>query len=111
MYLRPRSIFEKLIVEEKLTRVASNGRVEVEFKATSAEIFGVIASAEPHEREKFKSLKHEITHTVIQKLGHVKAKVGDRLVKEDKKYLVKSVDNPAGLGQFYIYYVEERNDL
>ena len=111
MYLRPRSIFEKLLVEEKITRLETNGRQAVEYKSTGAEIFGVIASAEPHEREKFKSLKHEITHLVIQKLGHEKAKIGDRLVKEDKKYLIKGVDNPAGLGQFYVYYVEERNDL
>ena len=111
MYLRPRSLFEKLLVEEKLTRVASNGRVEIEYKATGAEIFGVIASAEPHEIEKWKSLKHEVTHVIIQHLGHIRAQIGDRLVKEDKKYLIKGVDNPAGIGQFYTYFVEERNDI
>ncbi len=111
MYLKPRQIFEKFLVEEKISRINDIGRQAVEFKATGAEIFGVVSSAEPYEREKFKGLKHEISHVIIQKLGAIKAKVGDRLINGEKIFCVEAVDNPAGLGQWYLYYVSERFDL
>ena len=111
MYLRPRQIFEKFLVTEKITRLNDIGRSVTEFKPTGEVLFGVVSSAEPHEVEKWRALKHEITHVVIQHLGHVKAKVGDCLIKGEKKFLVQAVDDPAGLGQFTIYYCEERFDL
>lgn len=111
MYLRPRSIFEKFLVEEKLTRINEIGRQVVEYKPTGEELFGVVSSAAPLEIERWKQLSHDVTHTIVQKLGRIHAKVGDRLVKEDKIYLVEAIDNPAGLGQWYIYFVKERADV
>ncbi len=111
MYLRPRQIFEKFLIAKKKTRIDEVGRQRIEFTATGEEILGVVSTAEPKEIEKWSSLKHEITHEIIQRLGAVKANVGDVLIKEDKHYLVQAVDNPAGLGQWYIYYCLERADL
>lgn len=111
MYLRPRQIFEKLQVAEKVTRLDDRGRSAIEFKPTGEEILGVVSSAEPREIERWKSLSHEISHVVIQHLGRIKAKVGDMLIKADKKFLVQAIDDPAGLGQFYILYCLERFDL
>lgn len=111
MYLRPRTIMEKFLVEEKRTRIADNGRQTIEFVPTGEMILGVISIVEPHEVEKWKATKHDVTHSIVQHLGHIKAKVGDRLVKGDKIYIVQAIDEPVGIGQFFVYYVNERADL
>ena len=110
MYLRPRQIFERFIVEEKRTRIAPDGRQEVEFKPSGEEILGVISTIETFEREKFKGTKHEASHGIVQRLGRIKAKPGDRLINGDKKYIVSHIDNPGGLSQWYVYWVTERRD-
>ena len=110
MYLRPRSIYEKLQIEEKITRLNETGRQVVEFKPTGEEILGVVSTAEPADREKFKGLKHEVSHVIIQHLSRLKAKVGDRLIKGDKIYYVEATDEPAGFGQWYLYWCSERYD-
>ena len=111
MYLRPRSIFTKFLVSEKVSELNDIGRQVVKFRATGDEIFAVISSAEPKERERWHSLGHNITHEVIQHLGRAKAKVGDILITGDRKFIVQAVDDPAVIGQWFIYYCEERFDL
>lgn len=111
MYLRPRMIFEKLVVAEKVSRIDDRRRQVVEFKPTGDVIFAVVSSAEPKEIERWKSLSHEVTHEVLQHRGRIKANVGDMLIKADKKFLVQAVDNPAGLGEWTIYYCQERFDI
>lgn len=111
MYLHPRSVLEKFLVAEKITRLDEIGNSRIEYKDTGNILFGVVSTSTPYEREKFKGLKHEVTHTIIQPLGEARAMVGDLLIKNEKKFLVQAVENPAGLGQFWIYYVNERHDL
>ena len=103
MYLRPRSPFEKFLVHEKITRLDEIGRQVVEFKPTGEILFGVISITNATEVEKYKALRHEVSHTIVQRGGRIMARVGDLLVKEDGKYL-------AG-GQWYYYWVNRRNDL
>lgn len=110
MYLRPRGVFEKFIVTRKESYLDARGNQRVEFKP-AGDLFGVIASADPNEQEKFKALKHEVTHTIVQRLGNARANVGDVLINGARKFVVQAVDNPAGLGQWYIYYAKERFDL
>ena len=110
MYLTPRRFFEKFIVEEKITRLDSIGRVSVEFSAVG-KLMGIISSAEPHEIEKWRGLKHTITHKIVQYLGKISANVGDKLIKGDKVYFVEAVNDVSSLGQFIIYYVSERSDV
>ena len=111
MYLRPRMIFEKFLIAEKITRLDEMGSSVIKFKDTGKILVGVISTTTPYEREKFKGTKHEISHYVVQKLGDVRAMVGDLLIKGEKKFLVQAVENPAGLGQFWVYHVNERFDL
>ena len=111
MYLRPRSIAEKFIVEEKITRLDDSGRSVVEFKPSGEILFGVISMTTPVEIEKYKSLRHEITHIIVQRYGTAKAKVGDMLVKADKKFLVQAVEDIAGIGHWINYFVTDRRDL
>ena len=110
MYLRPRSPFEKFLVHEKITRLDEIGRQVVEFKPTGEILFGVVSITNATEVEKYKALRHEVSHTIVQRGGRIMARVGDLLVKEDGKYLVQDVETVAG-GQWYYYWVNRRNDL
>ena len=111
MYLRPRSVFEKFLVEEKITRLDERGRQSIEFKPTGEILFGVISITDALEVEKYTALHHEVSHTIVQRGGRPMARVGDLLVKEDKKYLVQDVENVAGMGQWYYYWCNLRNDV
>lgn len=104
-------MFSRFVVEEKQTRIDDMGRQAIEYVPTGEEILGVLSTIEPFEREKFKGIKSECDHAIVQRLGHIKCKIGDRLISANKVYLVKAIDNPGELSQWYVYYVAERQDL
>lgn len=110
MYLRPRSVFEKFLVHEKITRLDEIGRQVVEFKPTGEILFGVISITDALEVEKYKALHHEVSHTIVQRGGRPMARVGDLLVNAHEKFLVQDVETVAG-GQWYWYQVNRRSDL
>lgn len=110
MYLRPRQIGEKFIVQEKITRVDETGRTVIEFKPTGEILFGVLSYLNPVEVEKWSGTKHESTDVIVQRFGRTKAAVGDKLVQGDKVYLVQSIEEVANSG-WRLYYVKERGDL
>lgn len=110
MYLRPRQIGEKFIVQEKISRVDIDGRVLEEFRDTGEILFGVLSQLSPKEVEKWSGTKHESTDVIIQRFERTKANVGDRLIKNNIIYLVQWVEEIASTG-WRIYYVKERGDL
>lgn len=109
MYLRPRSVFEKFIVAEKITRVDEIGRTVSQYKTTSEIIFGAISLTLPHEVEKWRGTKRDCDCCIVQRGGTAKAKAGDLLTNVAAKYLVQYVDELPG--SWRIYYVRERADL
>ena len=111
MYLNPRSVFEKFLVEEKRTRIDPSDRQAVEFVATGDEILGVVSSLSQNEVKKWRKLSNEVDCIIIQRLGAIKAKVGGRLIKAERKYYVEAIENPAGVSQFYLYFCNERKNL
>ena len=108
MYLRPRQIGEKFIVEEKITRVDETGRAVVEFKPKGEILFGVLSQLNPKEVEKWQGTKHFASDVIIQKFGRTKAKVGDKLINGETVYLIQSIEEVAG---WRLYYVKERGDM
>lgn len=110
MYLRPGSLFRQFLVEEKGTGVRDTGRKETVFSRTGKIIVGVLSDAKTSEIQRWKELQHPITHTVVQKDGHILAKPGDRLVHGERYFYVQGVDDPSMLGAFVHYHVEERSD-
>ena len=110
MYLRPRQIGEKFIVQEKITRVDETGRAVVEYKQNGTILFGVLSYLNPTEVEQWQGTKHFASDVIIQKFGRTKANVGDKLVQGDKVYLVQSIEEVANSG-WRLYYVKERGDL
>ena len=111
MYLRPRQIFEKFLVEEPVTRVDDNGRVVKEFQPTGSQLFGVMSNVNPDEVEKWRGLKHEVTNKIVQRFNTTRANVGDKLICGEKVFLVEAVDDVSNLGQWRIYFVTRRGDL
>lgn len=110
MYLRPRMLFEKFLVHEKITRLDEIGHPRVKFKPTGEILFGAVSITTPAEVEKYKALRHEVTHTIVQRGGRPMANVGDLLVNAHEKFLVQDVETVAG-GQWYWYQVNRRSDL
>ena len=108
MYLRPREVFSRFLVEESVSRVDEGGRVVKDFQPVG-ELFGALTSTNPHEVEKFHGLKHDATHKIVVRWGRVDLKAGDRLVRGDEIYLVQAAEDAAG--QFTIVYVTKRGDL
>ena len=107
MYLRPRQIGEKFIVQEKITRVDPTGRILIEFRDTGEILFGVMSQLNPKEVEKWQGTKHESTNEIVQYFGRTKANVGDKLIKNNIVYLVQWIEDIVGTG-WRIYYVKER---
>ena len=108
MYLRPRTLGKKFLVEEKITRVDETGRAVVEFKPKGDVLFGVLSYLNPTEVEQWQGTKHFASDVIIQKFGRTKASVGDKLIHGETVYLVQSIEEVAG---WRLYYVKERGDL
>ena len=64
---------------------------------------GTIAQASQREIERFKSLEHPITHTIVAQLKPP-VKAEDVLERDGKRYFVQSVDDPLGIGLYTIIY-------
>lgn len=107
MYLRPRTLAEKFLVAEKVTRLNEIGRAKVEFHLTGEIIFGILSETRPEEVEKYKATHHEVTHVLVSR-SNKRAKIGDILIKVDKKYLVQNVEE---IGAWTNYFICERADL
>lgn len=109
MYLRERGLFEKYPVEERITRIGEFGRQVAEFKLTDRVIFGLQEHLSPEEKERWRGLKHVADSCILERGNNPKAKVGDKLIKGERKYLISAVE-PIGI--FWTqYFVTERHDL
>ncbi|MBQ3450750.1 MAG: hypothetical protein IJL12_08895 [Selenomonadaceae bacterium] len=108
MYLRVRNAFERFLVQRKVSRADSNGRVLVEFKDAGV-LFAALDTLRPHEVDKWRALKHQVDVVLIQHGGEAPAQIGDRLIGGARIFLVQHVE--PTLGGWHIYYCEERHDL
>lgn len=64
---------------------------------------GTIAQANQREVERFKSMEHPITHTIVASL-RVPVQAEDVLERDGKRYFVQGVDDPLGIGLYTIIY-------
>lgn len=109
MYLRTGNLFKSFLIERKKDEsVSSRGRVTSGFEKVGT-ISAVLSETKTNEIERFRQLSHPVTHTIVQS-GSPKAQVGDRLIFENRIFIIQGVDNPGSLGLWTIYYAEERKD-
>lgn len=110
MYLRTGNLFKDFVIEKKDETTTARGRPKASYdKSKGNQLRAVLADADPREKERWRQQQHPISHIITQK-GAPLAKEGDRLIFGSQIFYIQGVDDPAGLGIWTIYYVEERKD-
>lgn len=114
--LRPGQGFKTFTILRKSGGTTKTGRAKTSKLAPDGEILGIISQASQKEQEQWKQNGHPITHTIVQRGSEGRAKVTDILELEmpgekPRRFKVQGVHNPAELGHFTSYKVEERDDL
>lgn len=115
-FLRPGQGFRKFAVLRRTGTQTATGRPTTGKLEKCSDLIGIISRASQREVEQSKQNGHPITHTVLQRGTEGRARVTDVLelkthTGETRRYLVQSVHDPAELGHFTSYGVEERTDL
>jgi SPP1 family predicted phage head-tail adaptor len=109
MYLTPGMLFKTFDWQRRTTAQDSRGR-PVPTWSSMGQIRGIISDSSPEEKLRYQQMQHPITHEIAAK-GSPQAAPGDRLVLDGRHFYVQEVQNPAGLGLWTIYMVEERKDV
>lgn len=111
--LRPGQGFRLFTVIRKKGGKTATGRPKAQSLTPDGEIYGIISQASQKEIEQWKQNGHPITHTILQRGTKNRAKADDvlELSGTKRRFHVKGTHDPAELGHFTVYYVEEREDL
>ena len=114
---RPYQYMQSFRVYWQDTEVMDDGMVVKgdEKEAPDAIIDGILAEADMKTMEIWKQNQTPISHTIVSYHPVVKLSKNDVLLLgddpcHDRKFIVKGTKDPAGTGQFSIYYVLERSD-
>lgn len=115
-FLRPLQGFRSFTILRRSGGTTKTGRPQTKKFTECGEIIGIISQASQKEQEQWKQNGHPITHTIVQRGFKDRAKVTDVLEiktpdKGVRRFLVQGVHDPAELGHFTSYKVEERDDL
>lgn len=118
--LRPGQGFKQFRILRRVSGVTNTGRAHTNSRSPIGELTGMLTQASPKEIEEHKQLKSPITHTItVPQQGMVhRAKANDILElvtgsgDKARQFMVKGdPQDPAELGFFLVYKVEERADL
>ncbi len=115
-FLRPGQGFRPFTILRKTGGTTKTGRAKTSKLTPCGEILGIISQASQKEQEQWKQNGHPITHTIVQRGTEDRVKATDILELEipgqkPRRFRVQGVHNPAELGHFTSYKVEERDDL
>jgi hypothetical protein len=112
-FLRPMQGFKQLHVISQVGAVTATGRPTTTKYSVVGDIVGIISQANQREKEQWKQNGHPITHTIVQRGTKNRAKATDIIIipGTERNFYVQGVIDPAEIGHFTIYYVEERLDL
>lgn len=112
--LRPGQGFQEFRIFRKKGGLTEKGRPTTSVLTSQGEFYGIISKDAPTETDQHKQKGSPITYTIVQRGTKNQARAGDILerVKDGKRYMVKGDPrDPANLGLFLSYKVEERDDL
>lgn len=114
--LRPGQGFKTFTVLRSESEKTPKGRIITGDRIPVGSITGIITKTDPEDKDQHKQEGHPIRYTIVQQGAKDQAKANDvlELVEDDitRHFLVKKKPrDPAGLGHFTIYHVEERDDL
>lgn len=112
---RPHQYMHPFIVLHKRNKKAADGMVLKSKETDTPDMIpdGILAEADEKTKERWKQNQHPITHTIVSYHPIVKVHEKDilKLEDSDRRFLVQGIGDPAGTGQFAIYYVLERRDI
>lgn len=111
--LRPGEGFKLFKVLRREGGLTASGRPTTSELKPQGEFYGIITRTDPTEKEQHKQLGSPKNFTIVQRGTTNGARATDILEHEDgRRFFVKGdPKNPAGLGHFLVYKVEERDDL
>ena len=101
--------FSVTVQKRKKTEDGTVVKVE-ESESSETIIDGILAEADIRTINIWNQNQNPISHTVVSYHPVVNVHKNDVLITDDRRFLVKGTEDPAGTGQFAIYYVLERND-
>lgn len=108
MYLRPGNMFKDFIILSKTASLNSSNKPVTSY-SRSGIISGCLADADPDIKSDWKQRGHTVSHVIVQN-GEPKAKAGDRLVLNNRKFEIHGIDDMGSLGIAVQYFCEERFD-
>lgn len=108
----PHQYMQKFSVLLRKNSKSEDGMVikSSEIESPQKIIDGILAKADNESLTRFVQNQNPITHTIVSYHPVVSVKKNDILILGERSFLVKGTEDPAGTGQFAIYYVLERND-
>lgn len=111
MYMRPGNLYKEFVVESNRTEVRASGRPAEGYDTVNVRrLKGSLADASTQDIARYGQSQHPITHTIVQP-GRPCAKADDKLILDDRVFLIRKVDEAGSLGVCTIYYVDERKDV
>lgn len=81
-----------------------------ETKSTDKIIDGILAKADLKTISAWNQNQNPVSHTIVSYHPVINVRKNDTLELNGRRFVVKGTEDPAGTGQFAIYYVLERND-
>lgn len=113
MYTRPGNLWQEFEVLREESE-NHNGYLKNVCKRTGETAGGILSVAGSNDAERTKHLwnqdQHSLTH-ILSTSGKADVRKGDRLINDEKAFLVLTTDNLGMVGGSSILYLEERNDL
>ena len=110
--LRPGQGFQNFKRLKHKSKKSETGRAGLSTLTESGYILGILAQATPEEKEQWGTTENPITHKIVQYGGKTKAADKDVLSLGSRYFYIQRVPrDPGGLGQFTVYYCEERKGL
>lgn len=116
-FLRPGQGFAYFTVLSRQGGITETGRPVAEKFTPAGQFAGIIMRASHGDivqwkaTEQWKQDGHPVLYKIIQRGTGTQPKPGDMLEIGGRKLFVLGVHDPAGLGHFGIYFVQERKDL
>ena len=101
--------FSVMVQKRKKTEDGTVVKVD-ESESSETIVDGILAEADIRTINIWNQNQNSISHTIVSYHPVVNVHKNDVLVTDDRRFLVKGTEDPAGTGQFAIYYVLERND-
>ena len=113
MNLRPGQELREFDVFRDAEHKTASGRVTSNDRERLGTIKAILAAARPEEKERWRQLEHPVSHKLIQQgVPPFEVRPGDSFMRGGRRYIVQTVPyNVGDLGQWTIYYCDERSDV